>query len=70
MNIFYTLTDDFLNDRFKNRDGTWNPAMAPLIICLPPCPSLFLTNTLSSPYFLTALKGHFADIWGGVVLKC
>lgn len=38
--------------------GTRNPVTTPLFICSA------LSHTPSSPNFLTALKGHFVEIWG------
>lgn len=56
---FYALADDFVNGRVKNHNSTRHlkPSNGnPLYL---PTPPLFF-----SPYFLTALKGHFVDIWG------
>lgn len=63
---FYAPADDFVNDRVKNHNSTRHlkPSNGTPLY-LPTSPSLlFFSHTPSSSYFLTTLKGHFADIWG------
>lgn len=62
-----TSADDFVNDCVKNHNsaGTRNPATTSLFTCRHPLP-----RSPSYPRFLTALKGHFVDIWGVFVFKC
>lgn len=65
---FYTPADDFVNDRVKNHNSTRHLKPSdgtPLYLPTSPSRTLFFSHTLPPlQYFLTALKGHFADIWG------